>query len=141
MKSTINEVFSAVHDERVYQDRKWGNPDQHPHEVGGYITLMRKLLNDAEVAWCTSRGDDGALDELRKVVAVGVACMEQHGVAPRKPVDFAALQPDQFTAVRAEDAKSARPTECPHGGSFVYCEVCPVSVCPMGLGLGVQKGC
>ncbi len=46
MKSTIGEVFSAVHDERVYQDRKWGNPDQHPHEVGGYITLMRKILND-----------------------------------------------------------------------------------------------
>ncbi len=91
MKSTIGEVFPAIHGERVYQDRKWGNPDQHPHEVGGYITLMRKLLNDAETAWCTSRGDIGALDELRKVVAVGVACMEQHGAVARKPEDFTAL--------------------------------------------------
>ncbi len=100
-KSTMSEVFSAVHDERVYQDRKWGTPEQHPHEVGGYLTLMRKLLADAEAAWCTSRGDTGALDEVRKVVAVGFACMEQHGVVERSPADFAALQPDQFTTVRA----------------------------------------
>lgn len=100
MKSTFQEVFSSVHDERVYQDRKWGNPDQHPHEVGGYITLMRKILNDAEIAWSTSRGDDGALDELRKVVAVGFACMEQHGVIERSPVDFAA-QGQQFRVNKA----------------------------------------
>jgi hypothetical protein len=108
MKSTMTEVFSAIHDERVYQDRKWGNPDQHPHEVGGYITLMRKLLADAEVAWCTSRGDDGALDELRKVVAVGFACMEQHGVVERETV----------CQVCFGDCASANP---------------PVTYCPMGF--------
>lgn len=77
------DVLAAVIGERSHQDRKWGTIQQHPHEVGGYITLMRKLLNDAEVAWSTSRGDAGALDELRKVVAVGVACFEQHGVPSR----------------------------------------------------------
>lgn len=65
---------------------------EHPHEVGGYLTIMRKLLTDAEAAWSSRRGDEGALDEVRKVVAVGVACMEQYGPVPRSPLAFVALQ-------------------------------------------------
>ena len=77
------DVMAAVIGERSYQDRKWGTIQQHPHEVGGYLTIMRKLLTDAEAAWSSSRGDEVALNELRKVVAVGVACMEQHWVPSR----------------------------------------------------------
>ena len=52
MKYELNrEVLSAVHDERVFQNRKWGTVAEHPHEVGGYLTIMRKLLTDAEAAW------------------------------------------------------------------------------------------
>lgn len=87
-----SEVMSAVHDERVFQNRKWGTITEHPHEVGGYLTLMRKLLCDAEQAWSSQKGDVGALDEIRKVVAVGIACMEQHGPIPRSPLSFVALQ-------------------------------------------------
>lgn len=86
------EVLTAVHDERVFQNRKWGTITEHPHEVGGYLTIMRKLLTDAEAAWSSQRGDAGALDEVRKVVAVGVACMEQHGAIQRSPMAFVALQ-------------------------------------------------
>lgn len=85
-------VLTAVHEERVFQNRKWGTIEQHPHEVGGYLTLMRKLLTDAEASWSTQRSDKGALDEIRKVVAVGIACMEQHGPVARSPSSFAALQ-------------------------------------------------
>lgn len=93
MEYEINrDVLDSVHAERVFQNRKWGTIHQHPHEVGGYLTLMRKLLTEAEFAWSSQRGDEGALDEVRKVVAVGVACMEQHGAVPRKPIDFANLQ-------------------------------------------------
>ena len=93
MKYEMNrEVLSAVHDERVFQNRKWGTVDEHPHEVGGYLTIMRKLLTDAEAAWASNRGDEGALDEIRKVVAVGFACMEQHGVPIRSQLAFIALQ-------------------------------------------------
>ena len=76
-------VYAAIDSERALQDRKWGTIQEHPHEVGGWITLMRKLLNDAEVAWSTSNGDYLALSEIRKVIAVGVACCEQHGVSFR----------------------------------------------------------
>lgn len=76
-------VYEAVDSERLFQDSKWGTISQHPHEVGGWITLMRKLLHDAEEAWSESAGDRGALAEIRKVIAVGVACCEQHGVESR----------------------------------------------------------
>lgn len=99
--ATREEVFSVITDERVYQDRKWGTIDEHGHEVGSYLTLMRKLLRDAEDAYQNQRGDIGALDEMRKVVAVGVACMEQHGPVGRKAVDFAA-QSKHFTTHKAE---------------------------------------
>jgi len=85
-------VLSSLHDERVFQNRKWGTVTEHPHEVGGYLTLMRKLLTEAEFAWSSQKGDIGALDEIRKVVAVGIACMEQHGAIPRSPLSFVALQ-------------------------------------------------
>jgi len=95
-KYEINrEVMGAIHDERVFQNRKWGTITEHPHEVGGYLTIMRKLLCDADQAWSSQRGDAGALDEIRKVVAVGIACMEQYasiGVITRSPLAFVALQ-------------------------------------------------
>ncbi len=78
-----DKVYLAIDSEREFQDRKWGTISQHPHEVGGWITLMRKLLNDAEQAWSSSSGDHRALQEIRKVVAVGVACCEQHSVTTR----------------------------------------------------------
>lgn len=76
-------VYESIDSERYYQDRKWGPIEQHPHEVGGWLTLMRKLLTDAEAAWASSDGDYKALLELRKVLAVGVACAEQHGLPGR----------------------------------------------------------
>jgi hypothetical protein len=86
------DVLNAVHDERVFQNRKWGTIAEHPHEVGGYLTIMRKLLAEADVAWSSNRGDVGALEEIRKVVAVGIACMEQYGPIARSPLSFVALQ-------------------------------------------------
>jgi hypothetical protein len=99
------EVMSTIHDERVFQNRKWGTIAEHPHEVGGYLTLMRKLLCDAEQAWSSQRGDVGALHEIRKVVAVGIACMEQHGAIPRSPMSFVALQGGQVWHSTGEESK------------------------------------
>lgn len=73
-------VYAAIDSERDLQDRKWGTVGAHPHEVGAWITIMRKLLRDAEQSWASASDDRPALIELRKVIAVGVACCEQHGV-------------------------------------------------------------
>jgi hypothetical protein len=77
------DVYAFIDKERTYQDAKWGTIQQHPHEVGSWLLIMDQLLADARQEWTRGPGDYGALDELRKVVAVGVACMEQHGAVQR----------------------------------------------------------
>ena len=77
-------AFNAVLQERNYQDKKWGTIQERPREVGTYLTLMRVLLTEAEQAYTKSKSDEPALHELRKVVAVGLACFEQHGVPSRE---------------------------------------------------------
>jgi hypothetical protein len=76
-------VYEAIDSERAYQDRKWGTIQQHPHEVGAWLTLMRHMLTKAETAWSTRADDREALDGIRQVMAVGVACCEQHGIETR----------------------------------------------------------
>ena len=44
---------------------------------------MRVHLADAEAAWARSNGNTAALDRLRRVLAIGVACGEQHGIPKR----------------------------------------------------------
>jgi hypothetical protein len=104
------EVYSIINDERVFQDRKWGTIQERPKQVGSWLTLMRYILTKAEADWSTSIGDYDALDEIRKVVAVGVACMEQHGAVPRNPIDYA-----QFGSEFLVSKASAVQTESKRG--------------------------
>jgi hypothetical protein len=76
-------VFEAIASERAYQDRKWGTPAEHPHEVGGWLALMSVHLRRAQEAWASANSDAEALESLRKVLAIGVACGEQHGLRGR----------------------------------------------------------
>lgn len=71
-----SDVYKAIDSERGYQDRKWPN---HKHEVGSFLTIMRGLMSEAETAYLNTSGDGEALRKMLQVVAVGVACMEQHG--------------------------------------------------------------
>ena len=87
-----HQALEAVIGERRYQDAKWGTIEDRPKQVGSWMTLMRKLLRDAEDNWATSDNDQGALAELRKVVAVGLACFEQHGV-PERALVAAPVEP------------------------------------------------
>jgi hypothetical protein len=93
-------VYDSVDSERDWQDCKWGTIDKRPHEVGAWLTLMRTHLADAERAWSESSGDYLAMDELRKVLAIGVACAEQHGIQFRS-------KHQEMKRVRNGSAKSA----------------------------------
>lgn len=77
------DIYKAIDLERIYQNEKWGEIDKKGHEVGAWILLMRNILNRAEVAWCSNKGDVSALGEIRKLIATGVACAEQHGITER----------------------------------------------------------
>lgn len=74
------EIYQAVDRERDYQDRKWGNRD---HTVGNFLLIMEGELEEAKQAWRKKPGDAAALREMLQVIAVGVACMESHGVVER----------------------------------------------------------
>lgn len=109
-----SKVYEAIETEREFQDRKWGTIEKHPHEVGGWITLMRKLLNDAEVQWSVSAHDYNAMEEIRKVIAVGVACCEQHGCKTRSKFVEPPLQ-----SMRHPTYDSRRPVRRTHEAQAV----------------------
>ena len=75
--------YESIQTEREYQDAKWGHHSQHGHEVGAWLLLMHVHLTKAQAAWASANNDRGALEELRKVLALGVACGEQNGLPHR----------------------------------------------------------
>lgn len=90
-----DDVYAALDIEREYQQRLWGEDGSRrppfpvagegpKHSVGNWIVFMRHYLRRAEDNLTTKSGHYDALDELRKVAALAVACFEQHGVPGRK---------------------------------------------------------
>jgi hypothetical protein len=69
----------AIDTEREYQ-KKWG---EKPHEVAAFILYMEHHLEKARALASSMSPETPALEEIRKVTALGVACMEQHGAPPR----------------------------------------------------------
>lgn len=85
--ATREQVYHAINSERNYQDRQLGNAKRHegqpPMTPGEFILCMEKCLEDARTAWYTPYGGVACLDNIRKVVATGVQCMELHGAPLR----------------------------------------------------------
>lgn len=84
------EVYAALDSERAYQDTKGvengGAP--HRHELESYVLYMDDYLRMLKTQLSRIWVSDGkppleALNTLRKVTALGVAAMEEHG-APRR---------------------------------------------------------
>ncbi len=94
IKMKMNEIFDIIRGERTHQKEKWGyrtsqfgdqaEYDDYIKSVGEYILYMEHHLHQARMKASTQDNHDGALDELRKVAALAVACFEQHGVPERK---------------------------------------------------------
>lgn len=80
------DVFSIVDEERIFQDKM--RPSTH-HEgnasVPAHLLLMQEYLQRAITSWTNYRGMAvvEALDEIRKVAALAVRCMEQNGAVRR----------------------------------------------------------
>lgn len=81
---TREEIYKIIDAERNYQDTKWGLQHDANHEVESYILYMEDYLNEARHLLSHANGVEGGLDVLRKVVALGIACFESHGVPERK---------------------------------------------------------
>mgnify|MGYP007067080656 CR=1 FL=1 len=76
------DVYAALDGERKYQDEKWNTTNVFkPTE--SYLVYMKAYLDEAIHCISHDNGDFTALDKLRKVVALGVACFEDNGVPTR----------------------------------------------------------
>lgn len=80
-------VYDAIDSERDYQDARKGNARRHddrPMSVGEFIACMETYLTKARDAWARAGGVSRSLHEIRKVAALAVHCMEQHGAPMRE---------------------------------------------------------
>jgi hypothetical protein len=84
---TRDQVFAAINSERDYQDAQKGNSKRHegqpPMTPGEYILCMEECLKKARATWYRPDGGVACLDDIRKVAALGVSCMELHGAPHR----------------------------------------------------------
>ena len=80
-------IFGVITGERMYQDAQLekGRFQQPVHTVGEELLLMKVYLDRAIVKYADSLGDAPALHGIRKVAALAVRCMENHGALPREP--------------------------------------------------------
>jgi len=81
-----NLILSAVRTERQYQNDKYGAIEERPHSVGEWLLIMEAELDEAKFEWCKGDGikEEDALREVLQVIAVGFACLEQHGIVYRE---------------------------------------------------------
>lgn len=88
MNTSRELVYSVIDRERDYQDSLASTS-----ETGGYHTVTEFLLymddytQQAKRIAATTWGPDATvktLDVIRKIIALGVACMEQNGVVERQ---------------------------------------------------------
>jgi len=89
MPASRSEVYAVLDGERAYQDAMGANAASGSggkHEVAAFLTYMRDYLLEADHTasrdW-SADADFKTLAIIRKVTALGVACMEQHGAPPR----------------------------------------------------------
>jgi hypothetical protein len=89
MKSTREEVYAAIDSERTYQNARW-NPStttsNGEHSLEEWIMYMEDYLNEAKHILSRQARQDSdpkTLNIIRKVTAMGVAAMEEHGAINR----------------------------------------------------------
>lgn len=76
-----NSVYNCIDGERNYQDARWGSK---PHSITEFLTFMQHYLSEAIKKVSTTEVDSCALEEVRKITAIGVVCMEQNGIRHRE---------------------------------------------------------
>ncbi len=80
-----DEVFKVISEERAYQDSLWGDNLDKINGVGDYLVYMQTYLTRAfENHYNTDPTQEGSLDFIRKVTAIGVKAMESFGAPSRK---------------------------------------------------------
>lgn len=79
-----SEIYKVIDNEREYQNSQWGEFHDRDHNAEAFILYIEHYITEARRAITTEKGIQGGLTQLRKVVALGVACFEEHGVPERE---------------------------------------------------------
>lgn len=82
MKTERSEIYKLIDGERDYQERRWERP-QHNHSATEYLVYIDHYVKLAFQRVSTENGEAGALENLRKIAALAVAAMEEHGAPAR----------------------------------------------------------
>lgn len=81
-----SEVYAALDTERDYQ-RKWeGSTSKGQHSIEEFLVYIEDYVNQAKHRATRGFAQDTRaelLNDLRKITALGVAAMEQHGASVR----------------------------------------------------------
>jgi hypothetical protein len=82
------DVYAAIDSERDYQENLWSNLNKTNNSPSAFILWMEEYLSYARRLASTTderpgKGLDDIMERIRKVTALGVACMEIHGVKNR----------------------------------------------------------
>lgn len=101
-------VYRAVDEERDYQDHSGRSIKERPHSVEEWITILADYCGHA----LTARPRASALQNLhqiRKIAAIAVAALEQHGAPSRTDEQAQSLAdialPDHMTGTTSLDSE------------------------------------
>ncbi len=98
-------IFGIIVGERYYQDvqQKGGRFQKKVHTVGEELLLMKVYLDKAVVKYADNFGDAPALHGIRKVAALAVRCMENHGALPRELAGVEVLEVVEVVKEKEEE--------------------------------------
>lgn len=81
MKALLSQVYSAITEEREYQDKRWLG---HKHSNTEFLVYIDHYVKQAFSAVSTQDGEQATLGALRKIAALAVAAMEENGIERRE---------------------------------------------------------
>lgn len=86
MKATRPQVYTAIDGERDYQKQFVPAADFIVHKtIGEEVLLLCEYADRARKLWTDHPDADGeCLHQIRKIAAIAVRCMEQHGALERE---------------------------------------------------------
>ena len=88
--ATREEVYKAIDSEREFQEKLWNNLNKEINNPSSFILWMEEYISKARTLASTTDERNGTeecrkiMDVIRKVTALGVACMEINGAPHRK---------------------------------------------------------
>jgi hypothetical protein len=104
------EIYKAIDDERYYQDQLGADrTDSSEHTVGDYLTMLGSYLRKAQNEWTDNAGTTMSLCQIRKIAAIAVRCMEEHGAPTRQYEGRAQVAKMSGKMLTAEEISKKRP--------------------------------